>query len=388
MRLITESSELTEAFDDLIAHYDNFYCCVAWAGAPKSFIAGKHLLKYTAKIKKATIGLHFYQTHPDFISTFIDNNSIRYVMETDGVFHDKIYLFSNSPKDWCVIVGSSNFTRGGFENNSETNIVISEADDKGGNIYKSLIQKIDKTFKKGVLFNEKMLIEYRECYEHQKGKQESLSSIVKTPKRIFDSSELILMTWDEYCALLHKDPKLAERMELLKEMQGLFKKHKSLKTVDIDERRNIAGYVANTSKYAHFGTTKRWTPFGEVLENDIEHLSIALDYIPLKGEVTKEHYRQYLSYFTKLGKNWLASATRLLAMKRPDVFVCIDSRNRELLAKYLAIPKSNLTLDRYWDLVVEPIRQSSWYTTDTVIQGTNYWPYRVALLDALIYEPK
>ena len=94
MRLITESSELTEAFEDLITHYDNFYCCVAWAGAPKSFKAGRLLLKHSSKIKKAIVGLHFYQTHPEFISTFIDNESIRFFMETHGVFHDKIYRCS------------------------------------------------------------------------------------------------------------------------------------------------------------------------------------------------------------------------------------------------------------------------------------------------------
>ena len=45
MRLLTEPIELTEAFEELISHYANFYCCVAWAGTPKSFKAGKLLLK-------------------------------------------------------------------------------------------------------------------------------------------------------------------------------------------------------------------------------------------------------------------------------------------------------------------------------------------------------
>lgn len=83
----------------------------------------------------------------------------------------------------------------------------------------------------------------------------------------------------------------------------------------------------------------------------------------------------------------IATATRLLAMKRPDSFLCVNSKNKHLLAKYLNIPPSNLTLENYWDLVIVPIRQSSWFNIKNPIQGKDFWKFRVALLDALIYEP-
>ena len=119
MRLLTNSEELQDAFATCLEAYDRFYCCVAWAGSPNSFQIGKLLVKESYKIEKAIIGLHFYQTHPDFIETFIDHKGTRFIKETDGIFHDKIYLFVNSSKDWVAILGSSNLTNGGFVKNIE-----------------------------------------------------------------------------------------------------------------------------------------------------------------------------------------------------------------------------------------------------------------------------
>lgn len=387
MRLINEPTELTEAFEDLISHYDNFYCCVAWAGAPNSFKAGRHLLKYTSKIRKAVIGLHFYQTHPDFISTFKDRDRVRFFMETHGVFHDKIYLFSNSAKDWCAIIGSSNFTKGGFENNSECNVIISNVEDKGGSIYKSLLRRIDISWKNAITFTDKMLDDYTDAYNHQKGKRDSLGSIVKTSKRDFDSSELTLMPWDEYCALLRKTDRLNTCLDVLSDIQTLFNDYGSYANMNETERKQIAGFVGRNDVFAFFGTTKRNHRFGLLIKSNDKRLAKAVDSIPEDRDMTFNEYKKFISFFKDNWEDPLATATRLLAMKRPDAFLCVNGKNKKLLAKYLNIPYTNLTLDNYWDLVVVPIRQASWYTTKDIKQGKEYWPYRVALLDALIYEP-
>lgn len=387
MRLLTDSIELTEAFENLLGHYDNFYCCVAWAGAPKCFKAGRVLLKHTAKIKKAVIGLHFYQTHPDFISAFFDNDSVSYIMETHGVFHDKVYLFSNSAKDWCAIIGSSNFTKGGFENNSESNVIISDSEDKDGAVYKALHNRINLAWKNSTCFSAKMLKDYEDCFRHQKGKIDSLGSIVKTNKRDFDSSELTLMPWDEYCALLRKTERVHICLDVLTEIQSLFKEYSSYGEMDINDRKNIAGFVGRNDIFAFFGTTKRNHRFGRLIESNDKGLVKAVNLIPSVGEISFDIYKKYIRFFMDQWDDPIATATRLLAMKRPDSFLCVNSKNKHLLAKYLNIPPSNLTLENYWDLVIVPIRQSSWFNIKNPIQGKDFWKFRVALLDALIYEP-
>lgn len=387
MRLINDPAELTEVFEDLISRYDKFHCCVAWAGAPKSFRAGKLLLKHASKIKKIVVGLHFYQTHPDFISTFIEDDRVRFIMETHGVFHDKIYLFSNTAKDWCAIIGSSNFTKGGFENNSECNIIISDADEKGINTYKALIRKIENTYKSAIHFTDTMFGDYQDCYNHQKGKRDSLGSVIKTSKRDFDSSELTLMPWDEYCALLRKTNRVQTCIDVLSNIQILFNENKSYGDMNETERKSVAGFVSHNDIYAFFGTTKRNYRFGKLIEANDKNLAKIIDSIPSEGDMTFAEYKKFINYFLDKWDAPLATATRLLAMKRPDAFLCVNGKNKRMLAKYLNIPSTTLSLQNYWDLVVVPIRQASWYNNRSPKQGNAYWPYRVALLDALIYEP-
>jgi len=52
----------------LIDLYENFYWATAWAGVGSTHF--DNLLANKDKIKKIVVGIHFYQTHPDFIETF------------------------------------------------------------------------------------------------------------------------------------------------------------------------------------------------------------------------------------------------------------------------------------------------------------------------------
>lgn len=223
MRLLTNSEESQDAFATCLEAYGKFYCCVAWAGSPNSFQIGKLLVKNANRIEKAIIGLHFYQTHPDFIETFIDHKGIRFIKETDGVFHDKIYLFVNSSKDWVAMIGSSNLTNGGFVKNTECNVLFSNEDDKGGKMYKSLIDHIEVIWREASSFSSADLNNYRNSFNQQKPRRDVLNKVIRSTKHIFNGASLLLMTWDEYCAKLQHHEGLAKRLNVLKEAHALFK---------------------------------------------------------------------------------------------------------------------------------------------------------------------
>ena len=80
-------------------------------------------------------------------------------------------------------------------------------------------------------------------------------------------------------------------------------------------------------------------------------------------------------------KRPLASATRLLALKRPDIFVCIDDKNKKHLCEKYGIIERELTLDTYWSLIMR-IRESLWFKEYST---TIYKKYQVALLDCIYY---
>jgi len=123
------------------------------------------------------------------------------------------------------------------------------------------------------------------------------------------------------------------------------------------------------------------------------HISSALEHIPPLGEVTREQFHSYRMEFLRafVGADRqpdMAIGTRLLAIKRPDYFVCIDSENRKDLGRDIGFAYSTLELEQYWDEVVEPITQTSWWRSDRPQgQSGQLWDGRIAMLDVIYYEP-
>jgi hypothetical protein len=122
--------------------------------------------------------------------------------------------------------------------------------------------------------------------------------------------------------------------------------------------------------------------------NDV-HVSRALDAIPLFGELTKSHYDGFIAQFRKtFPGNFVGTATRLLALKRPDTFVCLDSKNRAQLCTAFGIPQAAMNYDRYWNEIVLRIRNSDWWlhpTPTTPIEET-VSESRGAFLDSIAYR--
>src|SRR3546814_15235963 len=85
----------------------------------------------------------------------------------------------------------------------------------------------------------------------------------------------------------------------------------------------------------------------------------------------------------------LAPATRLLAMKRPDVFVCVNGGNTPGLAEALSFAPTTITLENYWARVIESIRQAPWYWVDRPTgRDTALWDASDAMLAAHSYRPR
>lgn len=74
------------------------------------------------KISTLVVGLDFYTTAPEFLE------SLRPVVRIGrasqgGTFQPKLYLFEGA-HECCCVIGSSNFTSGGFANNAELNVCV------------------------------------------------------------------------------------------------------------------------------------------------------------------------------------------------------------------------------------------------------------------------
>lgn len=134
--------------------------------------------------------------------------------------------------------------------------------------------------------------------------------------------------------------------------------------------------------------------FQNTIKMNDKNISLAIDSIPLEGDVTESHYERFIMYFRKAFPDFqeLSGATRLLAMKRPDVFVCFNSKNRKKLCNDFGIKPSNMDYKRYWDDIIERIFDSEWWKSpkpenkpENKIE-IGIWENRSAFLDALYYE--
>jgi len=209
--------------------------------------------------------------------------------------------------------------------------------------------------------------------------------------------DLDRITWNEFVRAVtsekdeHGETTIDRRLFVLDQARRRFEQHGHFKDMPKETRYEVAGIVLDrNSDYGWFGSMSGAGRFkGAVNRNDI-HLSKALDGIPNQDRVTRNHYLSYVEEFQKafpFGGGGIGTATRLLAMKRPDIFVCVDRENRGRLCESFKIPQT-VNFVNYWDSIVERIQGCNWWKARRPAAETEtpVWDGRAAFLDALFYE--
>ena len=401
MRLITDSKILEKEFLRLLDSYNEYYWLTAWASTSSK--AFEKLDKYRDKIKQIVVGLHFYQTHPDFIEKFLDSESVRYIKQPEGTFHPKMFLFYNSKTDWEILIGSANFTHAAFNVNTEISTLITSRDSTPDLTIIDVFGIINSVWADSNSFDKQELDAYRKIWKNNRPKIKSLSgkygnrtkSKKQKSKPIYQVP-VANMDWKEFIQKVRQERhhSLDSRIKVLEIAKDLFKKADSFSQLETDERKFIAGIDNNTIEIhgvdcKYFGSMIGSGKFkNKIIENDSD-ISKALDEIPLSGQITKRHYDRFLDYYSKsFDGNFLGTATRLLAMKRPDIFVCLDSKNKSALCKDFEIVQSGLDYQRYWDDIILRIYDSEWWLNPDPKSETEkrVSDSRAAFLDSLYYE--
>ena len=403
MKIITKNSLYEKEFLRLMNAYDKYYWLAAWAGISSS--AYEQLRQSKSKIKKIIVGLHFYQTHPCFIKEFMDVADVKYIKQTKGTYHPKMYLFYNSDHYWEAIIGSANFTCAAFNDNFETSVLVTSEDVDSKVGIATIFDAVNAAWNDADLFTVKELHDYENFWKNNRPKFNSLSGQYGGFARKSSNKPIYLVpvasiSWNEFISgVLNENKKregaIRSRLKLLDTAKFLFAKDKSFDKLTLDERKFIAGIP---NKYLPEDDMEIWAFFGsmqgagkykhKIIEND-KNISEALDEIPSSGQVTKFHYSRFINkYSLSFEGNYLATATRLLAMKRPDIFVCLDDRNRSSLCKDFELVKSGLDYNRYWDDIVERIYDSVWWQNPMPQneEERRISNYRAAFLDSLYYE--
>lgn len=393
MKFITTAVDLEKNLQRLIKSYSNISIGVAWASA--STKPYELLLQHKDKIRIGVIGTHFYQTHPDVLDDFLQSNTVKFVLQPKGVFHPKVYLFWSN-HHWEAIIGSANFTAGALRENTELCTLLSHED---GDHFQGLQAVIEGYAERAKSITPTEAVNYRRIW---KTKQPELRKLIdhygdKPPTKSAIESEVMSMDWKTFLAELKKDKLhgFDERLDLLDKIQKVFASVPHFKDVDAQTRRAIAGIPNKIMKHAAwFGSMQGAGAFKNIVIENPEFLSSALDQIPSAGTVTKDQYQRFIAEYLKAfpnGRDGIGTATRLLSMRRPDQFLCVDSANLKKLAKDVGMSNSTqLDYERYWEEVIERIMHAPWWNSAPPKSGKDLkaWKARAAMLDAIFYEPK
>jgi len=206
---------------------------------------------------------------------------------------------------------------------------------------------------------------------------------------------LMSFSWNEYFDAVKKedhDNSFAERCHLLEVVRSGFAQNISFASIEpVGLRKTIAGlpndHVPNNIWW-WFGSMRGAGKFHHAVNENDPYLSSALGIIPNAGEVSYSQYTNYLSEvagaFPKGGLG-VAVASRLLAMKRPDQFVCRNSRNQSKLFKGFGIRGDDY--EPYWEFTMR-IMDSLWWKSDAPTDRVerSVWDARAAMLDAICYQ--
>ncbi len=377
--------------------YEKYYWAVAW-GSDNPALAG--LLRHREKIAKLVVGTHFYQTPPAFLEQFEDVEAVR-VMTPDGAtFHPKTYLFM-SPKRSALLVGSANFTNSAMSGNVEGCCLIEGASDE--KLFIDIRRFITADcWERATVIKADFLRAYRIQHAATKTARESLKVFAtsKRPKPTARGADPLEMSWTEFVRRVRGEEHFQKRLKVLARARMLLDGAGSFSELSQIDRKAIAGTLGEKERQS---SGLDWGLFGSmfgfgVLKNKINgnarEISDALDCIPPMGVVTRDNYDEFVEQYLKAFEGeprvgGIASASRLLAMKRPDCFVCIDKQNKTGLSAHFGLGASAVNLENYWPDLVEPIWSSPWWRAPRPrrVDG-KIWDGRAAFLDALFYEPE
>lgn len=396
MKFLKRPAETERELKRLLRDCKSLRWAVAWAS--HGFSLFDLLVTHQEKIRQMTVGIHFYQTHPEFISTFMEHEAVRFVMNPSGVFHPKLYFFEHGDGSWECITGSPNFTQSAFNNNTEYAILFGSTDVDAEMSQSEIASALDELVPLGKRLTDKELAAYRSIWKRQQKRLGPLSGSYSTPdvkkksKRSPMDVPLFVEDWDEYFESVKEDKEHTTegRLAVLQEARRLFSVHPAFSDMSDEDRKGIAGFGRTEElDWLWFGSMKGAGYYKQAINSNNPQVSEALAEIPLTGEVTQEHFDCYLKLFRgAFEQSGIATATRLLAMKRPDYFVCLDSKNRDKLCEAFSIPKS-VDLDDYWDKVVQRITDSNWWNSSepTSELEKRVWKCRAAFLDVRFYDP-
>jgi len=222
-KLLTTAQEMVKVLRDAMGRYQEFRWSIAWASS--GFPLFEELLKKRKRIVQVAVGVHFYQTHPEFLERFVGDPAVHVILQPSGVFHPKIYFFENGRDDWACVIGSPNFTKSAFSENVEVAVYLDNASAGADGTYDVLRGVIEEHWKKGEPITKARLDAYWAIWKRKRQLIDQLAGTYggKGGKPIV-SVEVLGLSWPEFVGKVRseKEHSLSDRVAVLRGVRTYF----------------------------------------------------------------------------------------------------------------------------------------------------------------------
>lgn len=379
---------------------------VAWATPNRVFDAAMARMEV---FNHLIVGTHGSQTHPNCIRALAKHPGKAFIRRgTAELFHPKLYIFEHADR-FSVVIGSHNLTRGAFEVNDEVSLLVDF--DKAAPSVKMLLNWMKEASKDAmcVVYSSSWLAEYERLYELAKQKRKEIDELRRDTSSQAATNRReglpINLTWEEWYKQVssEKSPShdFNRRLLMLDYISDIFRNYRSYAAMPLEDRMRVSGLASQEMTttdgidWGYFGNMKPALlrrDFKTLVLDAPAELSAALDIIPLTGPVNEDHWDRYWAEVRRIdnhrGSLGRGLATRLVTLRRPDVFVSLNGASAARLAKRLDVPASSLDGQTYWKRVIQEMQLTQWFVADkpSEPQQARAWMARAALLDSLVYE--
>jgi HKD family nuclease len=395
LQLLKTPAELLSALHELTAWATEIRMAYAWASSADG--KAKHWLALPLdKLKMAVIGVHFAQTEPYALYKLRETGTLRVIPETAGVFHPKVILGTKGSEARCII-GSANFTAAAFTGNVELAVLMSGPASAPTIVDVATFIEDQWTGPWAFEPEDDWLKSYEETHANRP-RPPRVRWRTKKHHQLTSVGEL-QVEWPEYAALIRSQERrvLSNGWEIavydhpngsyLQEAEACaayFEDNPSFGDMPLEDRKHVAGWGDLT--WGHFGRMTGAGDFKKLTRVNAKQIAKHLDRIPLSGPVSRSELAAVLRGLMSLQGVALGAATRLLTVKRPDLFTSANNANRERMSKVFGRPVR--TVDHYLE-IHDVIRQMPWFNAPEPDDENErrLWRNRVALLDALLYDP-
>ena len=412
IRVLPSAVASHEAMLEVLAWARHIDFAYAWMSTAAGQLEPWHALE-DSKIRRGIVGLSFARTDPDVLHHLrraVGPTRFRVIDDESGAFtfHPKVLVAARGSVR-RAIVGSSNFTRGGFARNTELNLLLEgSATDP---VFVDLEAVIDSYWKRAEPMTSKRLEAYRKAHEAARRRDRAMQSISRPrgvaghrTRRKDDTTltEQLNVPWDAYAAGLWERlrywTKIGRRNGFLGRGETAYLSQiakvrelldgRSLRTLSLEDARKVVGI---TAEFRWFGNTGSKWSFARLIRDDKPEVARLIDSIPGGGDVSDAKIRRIFHKAKGHPAFGISTLTRILCAKRPDLFISVNSANRSGMRKALGLAPTTMDKDEYLELL-RRIRALPWFDPtkrpkhDSVPHERELWDARVALLDAFFYE--